>query len=192
MRNKGPPDSMPIRFPVLHTESGEEFERFRQGYDEEIKPRGIIERQSVNEIIVLGWEIQRYSRAKTDLINVQFLRGLKNLLIQYSVLPSEADKLAQQWFTDESAKQRVLEDLKRFNLDEAVIASQAMRLCAAELQQIDQILASLQWRYKKALRFLAKFRGGLGQQLHAKLERIIHGKDPPLDDTCKKTGPEAG
>jgi hypothetical protein len=85
-----------------------------------------------------------------------------------------------------------LQQLAYFKLDEAVIAAEAIRLCGSELQQIDQMLASVQWRYKKALRFLAKFRGGLGRQLRANLERIIEGKGLALEDkSSKKTPPEA-
>jgi hypothetical protein len=199
MTKKDPPDSASPRFPVLHTESADEFERFSRAYDIEIKPHGIIERQLVNEIIELGWEIHRYGRAKTDLINSEFLRALSHLLKRFSErlgisdLQSvmEAERLARQWFTNESARQEVSEQLKRFNLDEAVIATEAIKLCGTELQQIDQILASLQWRYKKALRFLAKLRGGLGRQLRATLEQIMDGKSVALEDkSAKKTPPD--
>jgi hypothetical protein len=195
MSRKDPPHSILPRFPVLHTESADDFARFRDAYNEEIKPRGMTERQVVDEHIELGWEIRRYSRAKTDLINSEFPRAIGNLLRRYH-RPGhsnlEADRLTHQWFTNESARQQVSELLKRFNLDEAVIASEAIRLCRAELQQIDQILASLQWRYKKALRFLAKLRGGqLGRELHANLERIIDGKRLALEDkSSKKTPPD--
>jgi hypothetical protein len=199
MSKKDPPDSMRPRFPVLHTESAEEFARFRDAYNEEIKPRGIIERQVVDELIELGWDIRRYSRFKTDLINSELPRALRNLLRRYgqqsghSIVHTdlEADRLAHQWFTNEGAKQRVLEQLEYFELDEAVIATEAIRLCGSDLHQTDQMLASIQWRYKKALRFLAKFRGGFGRQLRANLERIIDGKGLALEDkSVKKTPPD--
>jgi hypothetical protein len=82
MSKQDPSHSIPPRFPVLHTESADEFERFRDAYNEEIKPRGIIEQQVVDELIALGWEIRRYSRAKTDLINSEFPRTLSKLLRQ--------------------------------------------------------------------------------------------------------------
>jgi hypothetical protein len=84
-----------------------------------------------------------------------------------------------------------LEQLEYFELDEAVIATEAIRLCGSDLHQTDQMLASIQWRYKKALRFLAKFRGGFGRQLRANLERIIDGKGLALEDkSVKKTPPD--
>jgi hypothetical protein len=188
MTKKDPPE-LSLQFPVLQTESADEFERFRAAYDKEIEPCGIIERQVVDELIELGWEIRRYSRAKTDLINSEFPRAIQNLLRRlFERSTIEANRLAQQWFTDEGAKKRVLEQLERFKLDEAAIATEAIRLCGSELHQIDQILASLQWRYKKALRFLAKLRGGLGQQLHANLERIMHDKGLAHEDKSSKRG----
>lgn len=42
----------------MHTESADEFEQFRHAYNDEIKPRGIIAHQVVDELIGLGWEIR--------------------------------------------------------------------------------------------------------------------------------------
>jgi hypothetical protein len=54
------------------TESADDFASLRAELEEEIKPRGIIERLYVDDFAIIVWEIQRLRRCKTAIINGAF------------------------------------------------------------------------------------------------------------------------
>ncbi|MFZ2080717.1 MAG: hypothetical protein WAV38_29525 [Xanthobacteraceae bacterium] len=66
--------------PVLITESAKEFERFLNAFMDELKPRGIVEVHLVSDMAEKAWEIRRYRRVKTNLINSARRPGVKKLL----------------------------------------------------------------------------------------------------------------
>lgn len=65
---------------MLITESTEEFNRFHDALKDELKTSGTVEHLILNDIAELAWEIRRYRRAKTSLINSAVLPALRNLL----------------------------------------------------------------------------------------------------------------
>src|SRR6476660_7663052 len=111
--------------PLLITESADEFEALRDAFEQEIKPRGIIEQMYVHDISSIVWEILRLRRCKAVIINSAFRSALENLLKQVLRQPrqpeyqveGEAQTLAQSWFTDQEAKKEVSEILGQFELD---------------------------------------------------------------------------
>ena len=185
--------------PVLITESAEEFERSNDALHDELKPRGPLERYLVGDIAGKAWEVHRLRRVKTSLINSALRPGLGKLLewlmpsggMDYFQWQRELNRLAEQWFGDERGKKEVLEILEQFKLDECAIEAAAVQFLASDLEKIDRLMASLEWRLNKALRSLAELRGGFGRQLHAKVERIIDGKVLALNDASKKPPPAA-
>src|SRR6059036_1556730 len=105
------------KLPLLITESAGEFDALRDAFEQEIKPRGIIEQMYVHDISSIVWEILRLRRCKVVIINSVFRSALQNLLKQVLRQPGqyeydvedEAEALAQAWFTDQEAKKRVSE-----------------------------------------------------------------------------------
>src|SRR5215831_16623712 len=97
--------------PVLITESADEFDALLDAFEQEIKPRGIIEQMYVHDICAIVWEILRLRRCKVVIINSGFRSALEHLLVrllkepgQYSCdVEDEAEALAQAWFTDQDA-----------------------------------------------------------------------------------------
>jgi hypothetical protein len=67
---------------VLITESSAGFDAVRTALEQEIRPRGIIERMYVNDISSIVWEMLRLRRCKTAIINMGFRAALENLLSQ--------------------------------------------------------------------------------------------------------------
>jgi len=183
--------------PVLPVESAEEFDHLHKAFKDEIKPRGTIELEQVDELTCLAWDIRRFRCAKTELIKSKFPCAIRNLLRQvskqsgHSVLSAnvEADKFAYQWFADEGAKKKVRELLRYFYLDEFAIEAEAIRLSRSDVEELDRLLASLEWRFKKTLRFVAKLRGGFGRHLRDNLDRIIDGEILGIDGTPRKNHP---
>jgi len=152
-------------------------------FEQEIKPRGIIEQMYVHDICSIVWEILRLRRCKVVIINSAFRSALANLLVQLRQ-PGQQDfeawdparKLAHAWFTDKEAKKQVSETLGRFDLDESAIEAEAVRKSSSELELLDRMLTSLESRRNKALGCVAEYRASLAQQLRESTERIIDGK----------------
>ena len=188
------------RSPVLITESADEFSRLQNTLKDEFRPHGAVEQFLVKEMAALMWEIRRYRRAKTAILNSAYRNALKNLLRDVCREPGpfvrgihdKEDELAHQWFgDDQNAKQAVLQKLAYFGLDERAIEAEAMRIRAADLEEFDRLLASREWRLDKALRTFAEFRGGLRRQLRETAERVIDGKVLAIGDASDNPPPAA-
>jgi len=172
------------KLPLLITESADEFDALRNAFDQEIKPRGIIEQMYVHDISSIAWEILRLRRCKVVIINSAFRSALEHLLVQLLKGPGQYDyevkdkaqALAQAWFTDEEAKKQVSEILSRFGLDESAIEAEAIRRSSADLELLDRMLSSLESRRDKALGSVAQYRASLAHQLRESADHIIDGK----------------
>jgi hypothetical protein len=172
------------KLPLLITESADEFDALRDAFEQEIKPRGIIEHMYVHDISSIVWEILRLRRCKVVSINLALRSALQSLLKQLLRQPGqseydvedEAQTLAQSWFTDQEAKKQVSEILSRFDLDESAIEAEAIRRSSSDLELLDRMLASLETRRDKALGCVAQYRASLAQRLRDSADRIIDGK----------------
>jgi hypothetical protein len=182
--------------PVLITESAEEFLSLHDALKDELKPHGTVEEFMVEEMAALMWEIRRYRRTKTNILNSAYRSALGNLLRSVCREPGlavfgEEGELAHQWFgNDQNAKQVVLQKLAYFGLDEHAIEAEAMRSRAPDLEKFDRLLASREWRLDKALLSFTEFRGGLRRQLRETAEKLIDGEVLAVDDVSKDPPPE--
>jgi hypothetical protein len=171
------------KLPLLITESADEFDALRDAFEQEIKPRGIIEQMYVHDICAIVWEILRLRRCKVVIINSTFRSALENLLVQLRE-PGQQDfdargparELAHAWFTDKEAQKQVSETLSRFDLDESAIEAEAIRRSSSDLELLDRMLTSLESRRDKALGCVAQYRASLAHQLRESADRIIDGK----------------
>ena len=209
--------------PVLITELADEFNRFCDALKDDLKVPGTIDHLLITDIAELAWEIRRYRRVKTSLINSAVLPALKNLLapivrrqrgenqkpkkriaqksesliLNINFEPDdeavevshEANRLAYEWFVDEKAKKLILEMLGDHKLDEYAIETEAIRIVSPELEKLDRLLASLEWRLNKSLRCLAELRGGFLRHLRTGVERVIDGEILALDNASTKKPP---
>ena len=173
------------KLPLLITESPDEFDALRDAFEQEIKPRGIIEQMYVHDMSTIVWEILRLRRCKVVIINSAFRSALEHLLTQLLKEPGqydhdvedEAQALAHAWFTDQEAKKQVSEILSGFDLDESAIEAEAITRSSSDLEVLDRMLTSLESRRNKALGCVAEYRASLAHQLRESADRIIDGKD---------------
>src|SRR5262245_18461482 len=173
------------KLPLLITESADEFDALREAFEQEIKPRGIIEQMYMHDICCIVWEILRLRRCKVVIINSAFRSALEHLLVQLLKEPGqynydvedEAETLAHGWFADQEAKKQVSEILGRFDLDEAAIEAEAIRRSSSDLELLDRMLTSLESRRNKAFGCVAEYRASLAHQLRESADRIIDGKN---------------
>jgi len=185
--------------PVLITESADDFSRLHDALKDEFKPHGAVEEFKVEEIATLMWEIGRYRRARTTIVNSAYRDALGNLLRgcrepgqSFVEIIDDTEELAHQWFgNDQNAKRLVLQKLAYFGLDEHAIEAEAMRIRAADLEKLDRLLASREWRLDKAWLSFAEFRGGLGRHLRETAERVIDGKVLAIGSASKNPPPAA-
>jgi hypothetical protein len=80
------------RAPLLHSESSEEFQSLCAELEDEIKPRGIIERIYVEDFAHILWEIWRLRRCKVAIINGAFRPALRDLILQVLPGPESSDE----------------------------------------------------------------------------------------------------
>ena len=187
------------KLPLLITESADEFDALRDAFEQEIKPRGIIEHMYVHDMSSIVWEILRLRRCKVNIVNAAFRSALQHLLAQFlrepgpfeNYLRDESEELAQKWFTNKEVKKRVSDILNRFQLDESAIEAEAIRRSSADLELIDRMLTSLESRRNKALGCVAEYRASLGQQLRESADRIIDGKVRQLEHPSSKNSTAA-
>ncbi len=195
--------------PLLITESAVEFDRLRDAFDQELKPRGIIDQMCAADIAYLSWEILRLRRCKAGIINSAFRAALEDLLEQllrepgapfiirrtyvtadtrrnYVAEENKVEELACRWFSDSAAKKQIAKLLRDFQLDESVIEAEAIRRSSDDLEKLDRLLASLESRRHRALRCLADYRGGFARQLRESSDRIIDGKVLALENASSK------
>jgi len=99
-----------VPWPVLITESPHEFERLRGELNDELKPRGPVERYVVDGIIEKAWGIRRLHRVKTSLINAALRPGLNAILAAADPYrwQSALKPVVDHWCSDERDKKAVL------------------------------------------------------------------------------------
>jgi hypothetical protein len=179
--------SMP---PLLSTESQDQFVSLREELEQEIQPKGVIERTYVHDIASIIWEIQRFRRFQIVIINSSCFAALQKILQQLLCRPSDfdvihfhahaAEDLARSWFDkNKKAQTRVAKLLRTFQMDEAAIEAEAFRLCSEDVERLDRILTGLEFRRDKALRSIAEYRQILAKQLRQAADRILDNDEVP-------------
>jgi hypothetical protein len=161
--------------PVLITESAKDFEALRRQIVQDLKPQGLIEAGIVRRIASIMWEMMRYERVKSVLINLSFSDALQLLLGQIGLEADEAQELSERWFTDAEAKTEVAELLQKMALDDYAIEAEAVRISSEELESIQRMLGLLESRFKNALVSLGEYRGA-AVKLRGNSSPVIEGE----------------
>ena len=161
--------------PMLMSESIEEFARLKRAFEDEIRPKDVIEKVLVADFVAVVWEMLRLRRCKAIIINVAHRSALSDLLRhRLQVLEDpEAEALANRYFTEAAAKREVLQILKKYGLDESAIEAEAVRNCLRDLELIDGMLLLQETRRSKTLRIIGEYRDALAQRVKASSERIV-------------------
>jgi hypothetical protein len=200
MSQSVPQKPKPLRSPgcLLITESPDEFEMRRKELCEEVQPKGVIERNYVDDIAYLTWDILRFRRWKADIINTALVDALAGLLTHLQPRPDEgeflelvqmeqllahqrkAKALAHAWFDDEKAQTKVANLLQKYGLDVTALEAEAFRLRAEDLERCERLQAAAEIRRDKALRFVSKLRKKFGERLRKSSDRILQDEGAPL------------
>jgi hypothetical protein len=184
-QNSGGLRSMP---PLLITESADEFASLRKELKNEIQPEGAIEQMYLDDFATLIWEILRLRRYKTVIIDNSRLAALRRILLQLLFdrdydhsyeKDTDAEDLARSWFDNKKAQTRVAQLLRKFQMDEGAIEAEAFRSRAEDLERLERMLTTLEFRRDKALRCIADYRQIFSKQLRQAGDRILDNDDVP-------------
>jgi hypothetical protein len=167
---------------VLRTESKAEFVKSFADISADIEPKNSIERMYVADIAYHTWEIMRYWRVKTGILNNALSTALM-LILSKIVLPpssnmfierwSASQRLSHGWLFDPETKRRVSSLLQEAGFDESAIEAEAYTMVAADLERADRMLQAAQAGRDKALRSIAKYRKSLADQLRRSSDRVL-------------------
>ncbi len=141
----------------------------RDALDEEVHPRGVIEKMYRRDLEYLMSEIGRVRRAKTAIENTEYREALLVVLNRlmpdsdhsYGDVYDAAQDLALRWFTDRAAQKEVAALLEKFGLDQSAIEGEIVRSSLDTIVKLDGLLSSLEERRIKILRALAEYRSDL-------------------------------
>ena len=175
------------KLPLLITESADEFDALRDAFEQEIKPRGIIEQMYVHDFCSIVWEILRLRRGRAAIVNAAFRDALVHVLTECLTKPGklqldlddQVQTLALAWFKNEQGKKRVAKTLNESGFDEYAIEGEAIRRSSSALELLNRMLASLEARRDRALRCIGEYRDGWGRQLRELSDRMIEGQNVP-------------
>jgi hypothetical protein len=182
---------------LLSSESEAEFKALCAEISKEIPPKGIVERIYTHRFAVITWEICRYTLHKTCIIQNKFPEALQSILIQLLhrdhylyPLGTPLDPIldiAKNYFSDPTAKVKILEILRRFGLDDKAIAAEASRLVLAEVEKYDKMISNAERQRHKTLKQLAQIRKDLAPLFREVTDRIIaRAGQPVVDDGEQK------
>jgi hypothetical protein len=177
---------------VLSTEKVDDFLALQADFEQEINPRGAIERMYVHDVAALVWEIRRIRTAKTAIINTAFASAL--LAIIRRIMPkhefmlphdieAEAERLARGWFLEQKTRIEVEELLAAYDLDDHSVAAEALRQVAPELERLDRMLTNREVRRDRALQNIEDLRAGLAKRVRQASDRVLDDNLLVVSDT---------
>jgi hypothetical protein len=175
---------------VLRTESKDDWDRLRAAISPDVAPKNFIEEMYVTEATHYTWEVRRFHRIKTGILNNAFKAAVeqilnqilfppgKNLLRLFAKWEATRDN-AYQWLSDPEMRRRVSSLLKEAGLDESALEAAAYRLVANYLEQADRMLRSAEDGRDKAFRRIANYRKSFADKLSRASDRVLAADQVP-------------
>ncbi len=163
---------MPVP-PLIEGESKADYIAFRESCLRAVGPKDAIEKIWIQDFIDYSWEANRLRRMKVALIQATQISALEDLLIQYvekkhlggSSIWKIAKPIAKAWSRSEDAAIKLVEalfEMHDLNLD--TIIATAMSIKIQDLERIDKLIASYNYRKDAAIRELDKRRDILAKR----------------------------
>jgi hypothetical protein len=172
---------------VLRTESKADLAQLLAEISQDIEPKNSIEKIYVSDIVSYTWEVMRYRRVKTGLLNnalrIALTKILNDIRLPAALNPSHgwliADGLSYRWLFDKEDRRQVLSLLQEAGFDESAIEAGAYRLVADDLEKADRMIHSAQAGRDKALRSIAKYRKSFADRLRRSSDRTLAADEVP-------------
>jgi hypothetical protein len=177
-----------MSFNVLRTESKADWAKLRADISQDIEPIDFIEREYVQDVVYHTWDIMRYQRVTTGILNIALRKALAQILSEILLPPStfmvverwkSSQQLSHGWLLDPESKRQVSSLLKEAGLDESSIEAKAYTLVADDLEKANRMLESAREGRDRALRSIAKYRKSLAAQLRRNSDRVLAADQVP-------------
>jgi hypothetical protein len=136
------------RPPVLRSEDENAYYELLAHAVAAIRPHDIIGYVNAKIYTDIVWEMQRYSRFRSDTIDLMWKEALRRTIVSHLVEGGDftEEKMVNLFYKDEKNKNMVLDFLKPFGVDEDSITAFASVLAAPHTTPIDINLARLDRR----------------------------------------------
>jgi hypothetical protein len=170
----------------LSSESEQAYASLRAELENELKPKGAIERIFLDDIAAITFDIYFLHRVKAGIRRNAYPAAIESILKQVGFDPDylrdlgreeKAIQMARAYLHDTETKKMVVEILHLVGLDEGAFEAEAFRLASADLERIDAMLSAAERRRYKALRSIAKYRQSLAIQARQVTDRMIADAD---------------
>ena len=176
-------------FNVLRTESKIDLAKLQADIRQGIEPADFIERGFADDIAYHTWDIMRYQRVTTGILNNALRKALAQILSEILLPPSttmaikcwmSSQRLSHGWLLDPDSKRQVSSLLKEAGLDQSAIEAKAYTLVADDLEKANRMLESARDGRDRALRSIAKYRKSFAAQLRRNSDRVLAADQIPL------------
>jgi hypothetical protein len=173
---------------VLRTESREDLARILEELTRDVDPQDSIERMYVRDIAHHDWEIMRFRRVKTGILNNAMRFALQSILRQIQFPPAAnmsleiwlaPEKLAYDWLVSQEARDRVFALLQEAGLDMSAIEAEAYRFRADDIEKADRQLLSAAAARERTLRSVVRYRKEFARQLRQSSDRVLAAEAVP-------------
>jgi hypothetical protein len=165
--------------PLLAAENPDEYMGLFRGIFTAVQPADIFERSAVRHMTDLMWEVRRYRRIITRLIDVSDQQGLEQVLGRllkgenYTAAPLRAKDLARRYaLRDAKAVAEVDGLLACAGLSFDAVKSEAAALRTSEIERLSRLVMNAAARVNSTLRELERRRLDLAKRLRRAVQQV--------------------
>jgi hypothetical protein len=135
------------------------------------------------------WDIRRYERVKTGILDNALRKALARILNEILLPPGlikrleclmSSQSLSYWWLLDPESSRQIEALLKEAGRDKSAIDAEAYTLVADDLEKVHRLLKSARHGWDKALRSVARYRESLAGQLRQNCDRVLVVDRAPL------------
>jgi hypothetical protein len=181
--------------PLLATEDPDQYDALLSELAREVRPTDVIEWLWVKDIADLTWDIIRYRCLKASFVDGRFKSALEDhlysalqrdqrdahpnvssLFLSVAATRDQAEKLADDWVANAKTKEKRDAWLKKHNLNAESIVATSFDAGVDELEAIERMLSSVEYRRNNALHEIERRRHALGRALRQTSNQIIEGE----------------
>ena len=156
----------------LEGEDPDQYRRLAERVRAAVQPTDIIDEFCVRDIIDLQWDILRYRRLYESLIRLNRHLGLESILEHIEVPMLRRDKVDAWYRRSPSAIEDVNQMLAAAGLTMADVSAATMELKLAELERVNDLIASAEARRASVIREVERRRSSFAQMLRDAVSQV--------------------
>jgi len=175
--------------PLVGDERQEDYDSFFAAVTSKLAQPDIIDELYVKDVVDLSWQIRRERLILAEIIRLHQREVVLGLLktkhserdglpdtrnAMYQILGADRD--AQRWLGDPTARAKIDADLKTQGYSPSTVLAQAYLNAAAEIDKVEQRIASYEARRMMALREIEHRSQNSARQLERATSDIIDGE----------------